>query len=63
MRNKLRFCMVIAMLAIMTLAFAGASAEKQETKLRFIDVSPSPTRQEYFTNTFDKFKQETGITV
>ncbi len=29
--------------------------------LRFIDVSPSPKRQEYFTSTFEKFKQSAGI--
>jgi multiple sugar transport system substrate-binding protein len=29
--------------------------------LRFIDVSPSPKRQEYFTSTFEKFKQSSGI--
>lgn len=45
--------------------FAAPNAEKtpKATQLRFIDVSPSPTRQAYFTETFEKFKAETGITV
>jgi multiple sugar transport system substrate-binding protein len=45
--------------------FAAPTAEKkpETTQLRFIDVSPSPTRQDYFTKTFEKFKQETGISV
>lgn len=31
--------------------------------LRFIDVSPSPARQDYFTKTFEKFEAESGIPV
>ena len=34
-----------------------------EEELRFIDVSPSPERQSYFESVFEKFKEETGITV
>lgn len=64
MKKMVRLAMLVAMLAIMGGLFAAGSAEKEQaTELRFIDVSPSPTRQEYFTNTFDKFKEETGISV
>ena len=42
--------------------FAGV-AFAEGVELRFIDVSPSPVRQEYFEKTFAKFKEETGIAV
>lgn len=44
---------------------AGAEAPATEavTELRFIDVSPSPARQEYFNGIFEKFKAETGVSV
>ena len=42
---------------------AFVQAEKSDVTLRFIDVSPSPQRQEYYESTFAKFKEETGITV
>nr|MBC8452434.1 sugar ABC transporter substrate-binding protein [Spirochaetota bacterium] len=61
--NRKKIVLAIAFIAIMAGLAAGPSAEKQTNELRFIDVSPSPTRQEYFTNTFDKFEQETGIKV
>jgi multiple sugar transport system substrate-binding protein len=65
MKRKVKSVMMAAvMLAITVGVFAGGTAEKQAAiQLRFIDVSPSPTRQTYFTDTFAKFKQETGITV
>ena len=51
---------VVLMLALLASCLtAGAEA----VKLRFIDVSPSPTRQAYFETTFAKFKDETGIEV
>lgn len=62
MRKK-SVLLVIVVLTIMTVLSAAGSTEKATKELRFIDVSPSPTRQEYFTNTFEKFKQETGISV
>ncbi len=63
MRKK-TLLVVIALIAITSVAFgAGAPEAKKAETLRFIDVAASPTRQEYFTTTFDKFKQETGITV
>lgn len=46
-----------------TAAAAQQSQAASDTTLRFIDVSPSPTRQTYFEMTFAKFKEETGITV
>jgi len=58
-----RLIVMVAILAVMASLMAAPSSEQQATELRFIDVSPSPTRQEYFTTTFDKFEQETGIKV
>jgi len=55
------FALVLAVPSLV--ASPSADKAKKTTELRFIDVSPSPTRQEYFTKTFDKFKQETGISV
>ena len=54
-----------ALAATMLLGGAtGVYAEEQsDVTLRFIDVSPSPQRQEYYETTFAKFKEETGITV
>ncbi len=40
----------------------AALADDQVT-LRFIDVSPSAQRQEYYENAFAKFEEETGIAV
>lgn len=34
-----------------------------EVTLRFLDVSPSETRQKYYEEIFGKFKEETGISV
>jgi len=46
MKKMVRLAMLVAMLAIMGGLFAAGSAEKEQaTELRFIDVSPSPTRQ------------------
>ena len=42
---------------------ASVNSTGEAKTLRFIDVSPSPARQEYFNKTFAKFKQESGITV
>lgn len=57
---------VAGVLAAM-MAFGGAAAvqaeEASDVTLRFIDVSPSPQRQEYYESAFEKFKEETGITV
>lgn len=48
---------------ILTLPLVFGLAAAEGTQLRFIDVSPSPVRQEYFEKTFAKFKDETGIEV
>ncbi|MDO4547315.1 MAG: sugar ABC transporter substrate-binding protein [Clostridia bacterium] len=49
---------------ILTLSlFTGMAASAEAVQLRFIDVSPSPVRQEYFETTFAKFQEETGISV
>ena len=61
--NRKKLVLIAAFFAIMVSLVAAPSAEKETSELRFIDVSPSPTRQEYFTATFDKFEQETGISV
>ena len=50
-------------LALMASLFTGFAAYAEGNELRFIDVSPSPVRQEYFETTFAKFKEETGISV
>jgi len=60
MKKRLMALMLcLALLVPMLLAGAGASG----VTLRFIDVSPSPVRQEYFEKTFAKFQEETGIRV
>lgn len=41
---------------------AGGETTGDES-LRFIDVSPSPARQEYYGKVFDQFEQETGVPV
>ena len=58
---KKLFCVVLALvLALGCVPFASAD---EAVELRFLDVSPSPTRQEYFETTFAKFEEETGIKV
>ncbi len=47
----------------LSLSAAGQTDAAPSNELRFIDVSPSPTRQVYFTDTFAKFTGETGINV
>lgn len=46
-----------------TAAGSTAAPAAEVTAMRFIDISPSPTRQAYYESTFEKFKSETGITV
>lgn len=61
---KKKILVVMLVLIGLTLNLSAASqAESETTELRFIDVSPSPTRQEYFLTTFAKFEEETGIKV
>lgn len=60
MRKRLTALMLCLMLLTpLAMLEAGAGA----VQLRFIDVSPSPARQEYFEKTFAKFQEETGISV
>jgi multiple sugar transport system substrate-binding protein len=59
MRKLLGTILCLAMLVSLFTGFASAEA----ISLRFIDVSPSPVRQQYFETTFDKFFKETGISV
>lgn len=59
MRKLLGTILCLAMLMSLFTGFASAEA----ISLRFIDVSPSPVRQQYFETTFDKFLKETGIKV
>jgi multiple sugar transport system substrate-binding protein len=64
MLKKISVLAIVSVLAVASVSAAPAADKPAKaTELRFIDVSPSPTRQEYFTKTFDKFKQETGISV
>jgi len=62
MKKKILAFMVVLVGLTLSLSAAG-NTEAQPKELRFIDVSPSPTRQEYFTSTFAKFTQETGTKV
>ena len=50
----------------------GCGGKKQEdvkadteesTSIRFMDVSPSEARENYYKDTFQKFQEETGIEV
>lgn len=55
-------------LAAVTMAATVAGASVCEVhadgkELRFLDVSPSETRQKYYEETFAKFEEETGISV
>ena len=57
------FRKLLAILLVLMLTVPMALVSAESVSLRFIDVSPSPARQEYFEKTFAKFKEETGITV
>lgn len=41
----------------------SSTTTSKTTTLSFMDVSPSPARQAYFTKTFEEFKKESGISV
>jgi multiple sugar transport system substrate-binding protein len=59
--------LIITFMVIMGGLFASGVNEsdtsKKQTVLRFLDVNPSPTRQTYYTSTFEKFETQTGIKV
>ena len=61
MTRKLVGLLLVLVLSLNLLLAVPSSAES--VTLRFIDVSPSPVRQEYYETTFAKFKEETGISV
>ena len=69
MRKSLCFLLAAAVMAggmSTSVVYADKKEETKEfegTNLRFLDVSPSETRQAYFEETFAKFEEETGITV
>lgn len=46
-----------------TVASEGEMKQTEGKSLRFLDVSPSETRQKYYESTFKKFEEETGISV
>ncbi len=60
MKKRLLAALLCLMLLTPLMMLEALAADVQ---LRFIDVSPSPVRQEYFEKTFAKFKEETGISV
>lgn len=62
-KKILVFACALCMVVTSIMANGTQEQDSKATELRFIDVSPSPTRQTYFTETFEKFRQETGITV
>ena len=64
MKKKISVLLAAAMIA--GSLTAGAATEVQaasDVSLRFLDVSPSETRQSYFEGIFQKFYEETGIEV
>ena len=75
MKKRVIAALVTASMAVGLLAGCGSSggdsggeskeAGKQgkEASLRFIDVNPSPERQKYYEGVFQKFEEETGISV
>jgi multiple sugar transport system substrate-binding protein len=64
--KKLLLAEILA-IAVLSLTFAGGGGQRASSggtvTLRFIDISPSPARQAYYTKVFAAFKAETGITV
>lgn len=65
MSRKILVALLVLVL-VSSFIFAGGSSESKRTdgiSLRFLDVNPSPSRQSHFTKTFEKFKNETGISV
>ena len=75
MKKRVIAALLTASMAVGLLAGCGSSggdsggeskeAGKQgkEASLRFIDVNPSPERQKYYEGVFQKFEEETGISV
>lgn len=70
--KKVKSIICIALAAMMVIGTLGGCSPKEEgkkggkkenKKLRFLDVSPSPERQNYFEKVFTAFEKETGIKV
>lgn len=61
--KKVFTVLFLVVLAATVMAGGGSQRSGGSVTLRFIDVSPSPARQEYYTGAFAAFKAETGITV
>lgn len=70
MKKRLLAALLATTMVIGLLAGCGASKKDSDSSkdskgdtLRFIDVSPSPERQKYYEGVFEKFKEETGVSV
>lgn len=69
-KKSLLACVLATTMALTGLAGCGKSKEGSEGKtnakteaLHFLDVSPSELRQKYYEEIFQKFEEETGISV
>ena len=75
MKKRVIAALLTASMAVGLLAGCGSSGgdsggeskedgkQGKEASLRFIDVNPSPERQKYYEGVFQKFEEETGISV
>ncbi len=73
MKKKLLSLTLVLVMVVSLFTACGAPTTEPETSgeqetataepIRFLDVSPSPARQEYFETTFAAFEAETGIEV
>ena len=63
MKRLLISGILLAVLTSLVMAGGSQSSGGASTSLRFIDISPSPARQDYYTTTFSALKTETGLTV
>lgn len=63
MKRVIIALMLLAVMTSLVMAGGGSQGSKGVITQRFIDISPSPARQEFYQSTFAAFKAETGITV
>ena len=71
MKKRVIAALLAATMVVGLLAGCGSSKKDSgdsakgsgEASLRFIDVSPSPERQKYYEGVFEKFEEETGVSV
>lgn len=61
MKKRMSMLLTAAMLAGTLSVGTAAEVQADDVSLRFLDVSPSETRQSYFEGIFAKFYEETGI--